>query len=95
MHINIDGKLISNEADFHFQLARALGVTQYYGANLAALWDLLSAGIERPLHIHWTDSGKSKDEMGEVFGKIIAILERAKLQDEKYGWPDKFTYSLD
>jgi hypothetical protein len=33
--------------------------------------------------------------MGMVYGKFVAVFERARLQDEKYGWADKFTYTLD
>ncbi|MBI4997201.1 MAG: barstar family protein [Rhodocyclales bacterium] len=95
MNIEIDGKLIKTEADFHNQLARALGVSRYYGANLDALWDLLSAGIARPLHIRWVDSNDSRNAMGMAFGKLVAVLERVRLQDEKYGWADRFTYTLD
>ena len=49
MKIEILGDLIETEKDFHKQIATSLGVEEYYGCNLDALWDLLSASIERPI----------------------------------------------
>ncbi|MDR2688174.1 MAG: barstar family protein [Azoarcus sp.] len=33
-----------------------MDVRQHHGRNLDALWDLLSASIERPIHLIWFDS---------------------------------------
>lgn len=95
MRIEIMGGNVTCEQDFHEQLAQALGAQQYYGRNLDALWDLLSVGVERPVNLIWTNSATSKAVLGDVFERIVAILERVRLQDEGYGWEDKFTYSLE
>ena len=95
MEIKITGNIINKEKDFHTQLAVALGVQQYYGYNLHALWDLLSLSIERPIHLVWKDSSESKKKLGKQFEEIVSILERVRLEDKKYGWEDKFTYSLE
>ena len=92
MDIEIFGNLIEKEDDFHIQIAHALDIQQYYGHNLHALWDVLSVGVERPIHLIWKNSLESKVKLGEQFEKIISILERVRLQDENYGWEDKFTY---
>jgi ribonuclease inhibitor len=94
MNIEIDGNYVFSEKDFHVQLAKKLGVEKFYGFNLDALWDLLSAGVERPLILVWKDSEKSRVQMGDVFFKIIEILKRVELQDQKFGWTDKFSYIL-
>jgi ribonuclease inhibitor len=94
MKIELAGGDIFKEEDFHHQLSYALGVQDHYGCNLDALWDLLSAGVERPLIIEWKNSSESRRNMGGDFDKIIGILERVKLQDEKFNWADKFTYVL-
>lgn len=67
MKIEISGDLIVSERDFHSQLAKALGVQAYYGHNLDALWDLLSAGVERPVNLVWCNSSISKMRLGETF----------------------------
>lgn len=94
MKIEISGDHIVSEQDFHSQLATALGVQKYYGRNLDALWDLLSVGVERPVNLVWLDSSISKVHLGASFEKIVSVLERVKLQDEHYGWEDKFVYVL-
>ena len=38
----IDGAAMLSRADAHAELARALELPEYYGANLDALWDCVS-----------------------------------------------------
>ena len=95
MKIEIFGDRITCEHDFHKQLAQALGVQNYYGHNLDALWDLLSASVERPVNLVWVNSAISKKALGDTFEEIVSILERVRLQDEGYGWEEKFIYNLD
>ncbi|MFC0821252.1 barstar family protein [Moraxella marmotae] len=92
--IIIDGRYIKTEQDFHKTLAEQCKVTEFYGCNLDALWDLLSAGVERPVCIIWHDSENSRKAMGLVFYQIIHILQRVKEQDELFDWADKFDYIL-
>jgi ribonuclease inhibitor len=94
MDIYIDGKEIVSEYDFHRQLARALNVERYYGHNLDAFWDLLSAGVERPVNIIWNGSQISKERLGSTFQKIVEILERAKLRDIEFNLEEKLNYRL-
>ncbi|MEO6677016.1 MAG: barstar family protein [Pseudomonas sp.] len=94
MKIELDGSIIKSEVDFHSQLSTALAVGEYYGNNLNALWDLLSTNIERPVELVWKNSSESKNNMGDVYDKIISILDRVMAQDESFGWDEKFTYAL-
>lgn len=95
MKIVLSGEIISSESDFHRQFSKAFGIESFYGCNIHALWDVLSVGIERPINLVWKNAKLSQKEMGGDFEKIIAVLESVRLQDEEYGWKDKFTYSLD
>lgn len=94
MDINLNGLEILTEQDFHRALAAAVGVREAYGCNLDALWDFLSASVERPLILIWNNHACSKSKMGDDFYKIVEILERVELQDEKFGWKDRFSYLL-
>lgn len=94
MKVEIFGDKISCEHDFHMQLAQALGVQRHYGYNLDALWDLLSMGVERPLSLIWLNSERSKAILGNDFERIVAVLERVRLQDEYYEWEEKFVYEI-
>lgn len=92
--IIIDGNTVKTEQDFHKTLAIQCGVTEFYGHNLDALWDLLSWGVERPVCIVWNNSEKSKNSMGVSFYGIINVLQRTKEQDEGFGWVERFDYIL-
>ncbi|MBN6774824.1 barstar family protein [Pseudomonas granadensis] len=94
MIIELDGLSILNEQDFHKRIASAFSVSQYYGNNLNALWDLLSTNVERPINIEWRNSRDSKQNLGETYEKIIAIFERTKNQDISLGLDEKFNYEL-
>ena len=43
MRCIIDGAAMTSRADAHAELARALKFPDYYGNNLDALWDIVSA----------------------------------------------------
>jgi len=79
MEICIDGDTIETVDDFH----------------LHALWDVLSASIERPVALTWKRSDKSKQVLGADFDAIIDVLRRVELQDEKFGWTDRFSFVLE
>lgn len=95
MDIRIDGEKIKSEKDFHQELALGLGVQGFYGCNLDALWDLLSASVERPITLRWENAQVSRENLGEIFEQIVGILERVKKQDENFGWKERFTYELE
>lgn len=95
MVIELDGSTIKSEIEFHKQLALTLNASDFYGNNLNALWDLLSANIERPIELVWKNSNESRNSMGDTFGTIVNILDRVKAQDESFGWDEKFTYKLE
>tara|TARA_R110000868_G_scaffold110920_2_gene299934 strand:- start:1570 stop:1881 length:312 start_codon:yes stop_codon:yes gene_type:complete len=95
MDIELDGRAVVTEQDFHRLLATALGVQDFYGYNLDALWDLLSSGVERPLTLKWKNCSLSRCSMGNSFNEILGVLERVRLQDESFGWSEKFLYALE
>ncbi|MBR1376151.1 MAG: barstar family protein [Cardiobacteriaceae bacterium] len=100
MLIEIYGKDIYNELDFHRQFNKYAQWT-YYGHNLNALWDVLR-DMELPTHLIWYDSEISKARLGERFTLIVSVLEDAYkdsselyLRAPKFYTPDeKFTYEL-
>ena len=94
MECEIDGSVIMNEDDFHREIARAIGFGEYYGNNLDALWDTLSADVERPVLLTWKNSDMSKGRLGDTFDKIINILKQVKSQDERWGLINRFDFVL-
>ena len=95
MEILIDGDTLETASDFHRAFAFALGIERFYGENLPALWDVLSARIERPVTLTWKRSDKSKQALGADFDAIVDVLRRVELQDEKFGWADRFSFALE
>jgi ribonuclease inhibitor len=93
MNVVIEGSKIRSSEDFYRQLAARLDL-HAYGKNLDALWDLLSASVERPLTISWLDSNRSREVLGADFMAIVAVLDRVVESDAAATWPDKFRYSL-
>ena len=101
MNIEIFGKEIQNEMDFHKQFNKYADYP-YYGHNLNALWDVLTGMLERPAHLIWHDSKLSKEVLGETFNTITDMFEEVSKHDEdlcqrlpQYRQPDeKFTYEL-
>ncbi|MBH5329775.1 barstar family protein [Eikenella sp. S3360] len=95
MKLEIIGSKIYTEQDFHNQITKIFCVEGFYGKNLDALWDLLSANVERPVMLIWQDSQFSKDQLGSKFFEIVEILERVKRQDRRCQLKEKFDYSLE
>lgn len=94
MNIEIDGALIKSERDFHATLAIALKLSNYYGANLDALWDTLSTDIERPICLVWKNSSSSQAALGDKFDLIVDILKRVEKQDIDWGLSERFELRL-
>lgn len=69
--------------DFHERIRVAFDFPEWYGANLSALWDLLS----EPWSAHITVIGVDTmtKELQEYFESIIKIFERAKCEQNSYG----------
>lgn len=95
MEIIIDGEAIKTERDFHRAFSLALGIENFYGENLHALWDVLSANVERPATLIWKKSDKSKKILGADFDAIVDVLRRVEMQDQKFGWVENFSFSLE
>lgn len=95
MEREIDGTRIHSESDFHRAVSSLLDFGEYYGHNLNALWDRLSADVERPLTLVWKDSAISKARLGDMFDAIVAVLLRVKQQDEDWGLAGRFDFVLE
>ncbi|WP_416980848.1 barstar family protein [Streptomyces sp. T028] len=90
--VEINGAEIDSSEEFHRVLAEELDFGPYYRPNLAALWDRLSADVERPVELIWRNSDTSRDAMGvSAFDDLRDLLLRVQAQDEDFGWDDRFT----
>ena len=99
MKIEIFGKEIKDEMDFHRQFNKYADCS-FYGHNLDALWDVLTGMLDMPVHLIWYDSDISAKIL-ERYKMIIEILERTRIffeeickNNPQYPSDKKFTYEL-
>jgi len=78
----IDGGAITDRAELHRQLARALELPDWYGANLDALYDCLidlSGGAE--LHLIRFDA--LEQALGDYAPRLECVLRRAAAENPR------------
>ncbi|WP_179266284.1 barstar family protein [Asanoa hainanensis] len=93
--VEIPGSQVRTELDFHQALASRLDFGPYYGRNLDALWDRLSADIERPVHLVWHDADVSRRQLGpQLYDRIRKVLDDVVERDERHDPVERFTYEL-
>jgi len=95
MHAEINGAEIRTPAEFHTAIARALPFPEGYGRNLDALWDVITAMLERPLTLVWKNSGVSKEAMPVEYQRIVQVLKDAEQRDKDDGYETPFELRLE
>jgi ribonuclease inhibitor len=70
----LNGDTIHSKEDFYDCLARELSLPGYFGHNLDALWDMLTATVEGPIALIWEHSETSEHAMPEDFAQIKQVL---------------------
>ncbi|WP_038171602.1 barstar family protein [Verrucomicrobium sp. BvORR106] len=94
MRITIDGNTIGSEADFHDALAKILDLGDFYGRNLNALWDRLTADVDRPLEIVWINASESKKNLGDIQDKIAELFRDVEAHDRGLNFSERFQFSF-
>jgi ribonuclease inhibitor len=70
----LNGLKIHSLDDLYAQLKKRLSLPAYFGRNLDALWDVLSADVEGPFKIVWKHGDASKKFMGRDFNRAVKLL---------------------
>ncbi|UQB67208.1 barstar family protein [Epilithonimonas zeae] len=86
--IYIDFVDIGDYEDFYEQLKSKLELPEHFGDNLDALSDVISGGLEMPLHLEFVNM--SVDQL-ELFEDLLTTLEDS--EDEVEGFT--FSYYLE
>jgi len=86
--IYIDFANIGDYEDFYSELKSKLELPDYFGDNLDALSDVISGGLELPLHIEFVNM--SVDQL-ETFEDLLTTLEDAEDDVEDF----TFSYYLE
>ena len=83
--ITIDGTKLATEKDFHQFLKKELEFPDYYGENLDALWDMLTAWIDLPLTVEWKYVAECKRKWGENrVEKILDVFREAEKELKRF-----------
>ncbi len=77
MRVTLDGKRMTTQQDTHDYLQKELQLPDYYGKNLDALWDLLSAYYES-LHIVLLNAEAIEENLGDYGKKLLQLFDDAE-----------------
>ncbi len=83
----IDFKDVKNYFAFHNTIKEALGLPDYYGANMAALWDCLTDMIyeDKPFYIQIKGLSALSKDADDTVKTLISVLKRLKhYEDDAY-----------
>lgn len=80
--VEFDGALFIDRAQTHEILKEKLGLPEYYGKNLDALWDCLTGEIDLPLRIIWKNYGASEKLLGDYANLLKTVFEEAQQEIE-------------
>lgn len=80
--LTISGKQTASIEDFHQKIKAGLALPDYYGNNLDALWDCLTAWVEVPVTIHWRDFEFSERLLGDFSIRARTLFEEAACEVE-------------
>ena len=83
-HFILNGKAIHSLDEFYDEISSRLSLPAYFGRNLDALWDVLSAEVEGPAEIVWQDARTSRQAMGEDFEKVVKVLKEIEGSREDF-----------
>lgn len=76
LNVTFDFDNIADRAEFYRQFAKKCQISEHFGANLDALWDMLTGEMALPATIQLKHLRRHADAM--QFAAIIATLQEAE-----------------
>ena len=70
-----DSSHVERLDQLHSELARIFDFPDYYGANLDALYDCLSADVALPLRIIWKNYNITRSKLGKDVEKVLKVMK--------------------
>ncbi len=77
MELRLDSQLLDRKEELHKEIVRQMQLPLYYGENLDALWDILTAW-GNPLDIIIENCGESLASMGEYGEMVMQLFQEAE-----------------
>lgn len=88
MTVTIDCSEILSREDFHHTFSEALSLPQYYGKNLDALYDCLTA-LPQPTTLNLRHAHALRENLGPYGSAAISAITHAEQES-----PDRLTVHL-
>lgn len=82
--LEMDGRKINTESDFHREISNILGFPEWYGRNLDALWDLLTGHIDTNVRLTWRYHNVSRERLGDDFNRIMSVFIDLKQTESNF-----------
>ena len=79
----LPGRQLTTRDELHDWLHTALKFP-YYGRNLDALWDLVSATIPLPVTLVWQDFAQSQRLLGDYADRTLEVFREAAARNEGF-----------
>ena len=79
--VRLDGEKMNTRERAHNYMRCKLNLTEYYGRNLDALWDMLSIYSE-PIEIHLLNYYSLIDELGAYGDELIEVFRDAERENK-------------
>lgn len=76
--ILIDCQSIADDNDFYAQFAAQLQLDDHFGANLDALWDVLTTDLPLPIRIKFINFQSAVH--AEALDKVIQVIREAQIE---------------
>lgn len=77
MELRLDSRLLDDKEALHKEIADQLQLPLYYGNNLDALWDILTAW-GNPLQIIIENCGNSLGRLGSYGEMVLQLFQEAE-----------------
>ncbi len=81
MELRLDSQLLDQKEALHKEITRQMQLPLYYGENLDALWDILTAW-GNPLEIIIENCGQSLAQMGEYGEMVMQLFQEAEEENK-------------
>ena len=78
--LNLDGTVLKSKEELHSTISWQLQLPDYYGCNLDAFWDVLSAW-NKPLIIKVTNTAQLYDYLGDYAQSLLELLRDAAAEN--------------
>ena len=82
MELRLDSRMLDDKEALHKEIARQLQLPLYYGENLDALWDILTAW-GNPLQIIVENCGQSLGQVGSYGEMVMQLFQEAEEENNR------------